>query len=177
MPRARLFQPRSPSRRVTVWGQGPQAVDQSLSANGSTLWTNGSVLVLDSRTTIVRLRGRLHIHLTVATAAGDGFAGAVGIGVASLAAFTAGIGSVPTLLTELAWNGWMWHQMIDIRTNTTTLADGVNAVAADLNIEIDSKAMRKFGEEEVLYGAIELQETGIATMILHADVRVLDKTF
>ena len=40
-------------------------------------------------------------------------------------------------------------------------------------IIIDTKAMRKFRENDSLYAAIETVETGVATLKIHFDSRVL----
>jgi len=68
----------------------------------------------------------------------------------------------------------LWHSFFEVRdpdvSNAATRAfQGVSI------IEIDSKAMRKQGESETLFGASEFVEIGGANMIICADTRVLDK--
>ena len=162
-------------KRITAWGLGPNAVDLVFSATGSQVWTFGSELATEDRTTIVRIRGNAHVLQTGGDVAGTGFAGAIGIGIVSKPAFTAGIVSMPTPTTDLEWPGWMYHRFFDTRVVTGTIGDGVNAAAVSQSFEIDTKAMRKFGTDEVLFGAIEVVERGVGNMEFHADSRILVK--
>jgi len=118
----------------------------------------------------------ISLKLTGTSVAAGGFFGAIGIGVVSLPAFTAGQSSLPTPIAELAWPGWIWHSFFSVFSVTATIADGVNAAGAIVNMVIDSKAMRKQGAQEVLFGVIEGErEGGAATMVMDANCRVLDK--
>ena len=175
MAHARGFRPRTQSRRQTAWGAGPNAESQSLSATQSLIWTNGSVLALEQEVTIVRVRGYCNIILEATAAIGDGFSGAIGIGLVSSAAFAAGVASVPTPITEVDWSGWLYHKFFDLRSITATIADGVNSVACVQQFDIDSKAMRKQGSSMTLMGVVEVSESGTATAELNADTRILDK--
>ena len=83
------------------------------------------------------------MHLLTAAAAGDGFFGAVGIGIVTNQAFVAGVTSMPEPFDEVNWDGWMWHFFFDIRSVTATIGDGVNAASVSQLLTIDSKAMRK----------------------------------
>ena len=167
--------PTSKSRRLTDWGIGPEARDGSLGSTTSVLWSTG-VTPTVGKVTIVRTRGGIGLTLTTAGAVGDGFFGAVGIGIVAVPAFTAGIASVPTPLIESDWDGWLWHQFFDIRSVTATIADGVNAVGCRKWIDIDSKAMRIVEGDEVVFGVVEGVESGTAFMEFHADSRLLAKT-
>ena len=176
MARPRGFLPRrTTSKRQTAWGFGPDEVDGSIGASGSQLWTNGIILVAEINATIVRIRGKMRIQLLTATAAGDGFFGALGLCLVSTDAFVAGVASIPGPLNDLPWGGWIWHSFFDVRTITGTIADGVNAATASTLIDIDSKAMRKWGVNETLVGVIEHVESGTATAELQGDTRVLVK--
>ena len=65
-------------RRLTAWEDGPGGVSATaLSATGSGFLGNAVVANLDGITAI-RIRGQLDIIGTLATAAGDGFQGALG---------------------------------------------------------------------------------------------------
>ena len=77
------------SRRLTDWGFGPDDAIFTFTATSAQLWDTG-VQISTQKATFVRLRGMFHAFLTVSTAAGDGFFGAVGIGVVTQQAFTAG---------------------------------------------------------------------------------------
>ena len=80
-------------------------------------------------------------------------------------------------MSDLEWEGWLWHQFFDIRAVTATIADGVNAAAASQYFEIDSKAMRKFEDGVQLFGITEATEDVNATMEVQADTRMLIKPF
>ena len=177
MPLRRGFpgQSRQSQRRLTAWGIGPNATGLSLSSTSSQLWTNGVVLAVEERATIVRIRGVVHALEVNQDSVHAGFAGAIGIGLVNSQAFAAGIAAVPSPITEIDWPGWMYYQMFDIRAVTATESDGANAQSIEFNAQIDSKSMRKWGPEETMFGAIEVVEIGVAQMNFDADTRVLVK--
>ena len=163
------------AKRITNWGLGPQAIDVEFSATGSQIWSTGAVLTIEAAVTLVRLRGLCSFYQTVADAPGTGFAGAVGIGLVTSQAFAVGVTAVPTPVTEVGWEGWLYHRFFDTRAITATIADGVNAVAVTNQFEIDSKAMRKWTDNFTLMGVVEVVEIGIGTVQMHADTRTLIK--
>ena len=177
MARRSQFPGRTRSKRSTAWGIGPNAVDMSFTGTSSQLLTTGVSLAVESRATIVRVRGALHLILTAATAAGDGFRGAFGMGIVSNKAFTAGVASVPTPLSQVSWPGWIVHRYFDIRALTGTLGDGANAESASLRLDIDSKGMRKFADDEIFVGVFEVVESGTAVLEVQGDTRQLFKFF
>lgn len=165
-------------RRKTAWGFGPDSAQQSLTSTGQTLWSTGVVLVAEVEATIVRLRGEILFQLDLATSAGDGFTGAVGIGIVTSDAFAIGAGSMPGPLTNSDAQLWMWHQFITIRgvAAQSQGADIGRNAFADVRYQIDSKAMRIFHNNETLFGMTEFGvETGTAGVVQSADVRVLAK--
>ena len=162
------------SARSTAWAVGPAEADGALSATGAEGWSSGVVTTL-SKVTIVRIRGFVHSFLNSGDAIGSGFFGAWGIGLATSAAFSAGIASLPTPLTEEDWDGWIWHSYFDCRTVTATIADGVNGSAVSYLKEIDSKAMRKFDNDMTLFGATEVVESANAGLETQAQCRMLVK--
>jgi len=170
--RQRGFQPRGPRRRKE-WIFGPSAVNEAASATGKQFFTTGVSLVKPVDVTLARLRGQLSIYLTTASAVGAGFVGAAGIALFEATAFAAGVASVPGPETEIDWDGWIWHHVFDIRAITATIADGVNANAVMQRLEIDSKAMRKWNEDWVLAGVVEVTEQTTAVLEFHADSRAL----
>jgi len=125
--------------------------------------------------TIVRIRGHFQLFLTLVTAVGDGFHGAIGIGVFTNEAFASGAAAIPGPLTDADYDGWMYHQFIDVHGITLTEADGSNAVVMVQAGEIDSKAMRIQEDSQTLLGLIEVGEEGTAAAEFWADTRVLDK--
>ena len=162
-------------RRTTEWGFGPGGnTVQIFSASGEAIL--GSGISADEEVTIVRLRGLLSCYLTTTVAGvNEGFHGAVGIGICTEDAFGVGTTAMPDPLADLAWDGWMWHSFFDIHANTSTLSDGVNAVSASQRIEVDSKAMRRLMESDVLFAKVEVVEAGTASMGLFFESRVLIK--
>jgi len=111
--------------------------------------------------------------LSAATAALDGFVGAFGFGIVSENAFNAGVASVPTPVTDIAWDGWLWWQAICIKNS-----DGVesNQFGITRVYQVDSKAMRKFKQSDILMCVFEAEsETGIATLGATLKSRLLFK--
>ena len=172
----RGFQPRSParSRRQTAWAIGPNAVDLALGASGKLLWTTGIQLVSEAKTTIVRIRGDAMLQLGSATAAFDGVDGAIGLGIVSLDAFNAGVASIPGAQSDPEWPGWIWHSFFHVHQRSGTEGGGLEQGVMQ-RIPIDSKAMRKFGENEVLFGSLDQTTQGTSVGAFWAEVRVLAK--
>ena len=161
------------SRRKTSWTVGPETsvngATQVITASSAVLATTGAAVAEDGLT-LVRTRGELVCLLGISASQGDGFHGAFGIGVATLAAFTAGIGSVPTPLTEEDWNGWLYHRYFGLFSGGPIAAataaqqgDQVNSTSAALRVEVDSKAMRKLSMDMIVYAAVEVVELGAAS--------------
>jgi len=163
---------RPPSRRIKTWGVGPEARDQAIVANGKTLWGSGTTP--SAPLTVIRTRGIAACYLTLSTSALDGFLGAHGIYMMTEDAFAVGVTAAFDPLTDANSDMWLWHSFFDIRAISTTIADGVNAVAAVSKVEIDSKAMRKgFDPERVMVGVTGVLESGTASMELFAQCRQL----
>ena len=167
--------PRSRSpKRLTAWGLGPKTANNQFSSASSIGWDTGAAITAQSRVTIVRTRGIFKVYLVAASAIVSGFSGAAGIGIVSLDAFAAG--ALPDPVADVGWPGWLWHTFFDVRSITATLADGVNAQVATFETEIDSKAMRKFGQDETLMGVSETDaEVATADIRVFADTRILFK--
>ena len=175
MVRRRGFPARS--RRPVTWGQGPIDAGATISATGKTLWSSAVSLQVEAEATIVRTRGAGQFILKTASAAGDGFAVGVGFAVVTEVAHTLGVTALPGPLTDIDWDGWLFHAVGFIQAITATLADGVNGPIASLRYVIDSKGMRKWDAgAEVLVAMIEVTELGTASMEHNGDSRVLIKT-
>ena len=174
--------PRVSVRRKSAWNQGPGSVtvQTQLTGTSAVMVGQGSAVALDGITQ-VRLRGLLSMHLPSASAALDGYAGAFGIAIVTLAAFNVGVTAVPSPITELAWDGWLYHTFFDLRA--PGLIDGTAAVDVDnmlsttaaLRIEVDSKAMRKTKIDMVTIAVLEATEVGTALLSWRFNSRVLDK--
>ncbi len=175
MPR-RVFAPRggvrTAVRRRTAWGVGPEG-ELAHTTSVAQLFSIGSAATLEG-STVVRIRGEFMAFLTSVDAAGAGFRGAVGIGLTTVEAFTAGIASVPTPLSDDDAEIWLWHSffhVLALGTDTNSLA----GAPANVRLVIDSKAMRKEDFGTVLFGAVEVVESGVAVAESSLLSRVLVK--
>jgi len=163
------------SRRKTAWDAGTGGTASTPVNSSAAAFIGSGLNVLVDGITAVRIRGYLKMELHVVSGILSGFSGAFGIGKTSLAAFTAGIASVPTPITEQGQENWLYWQPFNVNAISATIADGVNANAVVFETVIDSKAMRKMDVGDVLYAAIETVEVGTATMDVWHDSRILAK--
>ena len=119
------------------------------------------------------------VFLTAASAVGDGFSGAFGIGFASTAAIQAGIASLPTPVTEFDSDNWIFHRfyhLIAPHVIDGGVSNDTGYGPAWLRVEIDSKAMRKVPDDDVgLYMAWEHTLSGTATIRFLGRTRMLSK--
>ena len=153
------------------WEEGPggTAITQ-FSAPGSNFLGSG-VFPTASELTVMRTRGLLEYFLIgTGGADGDGFVGAMGIGKCTRAAFDAGIASVPTPITEMSWDGWLFHQFIGAHTPDITFGGSPGVYA---RLDVDSKAMRKLDSDEILYAAFEVVEIGVHALNVFFNSRML----
>ena len=177
MAHAGRFTPRgrTTSRRRTSWVVGPGSSILTLSGAGATLWNVGAQSLQDG-ITIVRIRGEVFLEQVTATSVGDGFqAYTLGLCIVNENAFGIGVTAVPAPVTDISWDGWIWHHSgaaID-SLETTEVARGPGSA---IRIPIDTKAMRKFKSTDVLIGVVEMgTEVGTANVQLTAASRVLVK--
>ena len=160
-------------KRLTQWGLGVgDSVRTSFTATSAALL--GSGVTFGSSGTVVRQRGALSAFLDSYTNAGDGFHCAVGIGIVSSAAFTAGIASVPTPITEAAWDGWMYHRFFDLHGSEAAGSTAIGGIES-VDFEVDTKAMRKVSDEMTVFAALEVVELGTASLGVYFDSRMLLK--
>ncbi len=162
---------RVPNRRRTGWEEGPGVLtSQAFTTSTSAILGSGQAN-LDDGVTVVRLRGFVELTLSAGGAL-DGFAGAIGIGIVSTPAFDIGITAVPTPITEIEWEGWMWHQLFSLHSPGAFSATSTGSV---LRLPIDSKAMRKFDSQETILAVMEVTETGTTAMTVRLGTRLLLK--
>ncbi len=175
MAQRRGFPPRQTAarRRINKWSLGPNSTSTTLSATSKQLWTNGVVLVDETQVTLVRIRGDMELFLTANTAAGDGFFGAVAIGMTTVEAVAAGVASLPGPQVDADWDGWIWHRFFNILGAGST--DGEDGPSTVQRIEVDSKAMRKWSNGYIMFGIIEKVEQGTAVGEMFVDTRMLVK--
>jgi hypothetical protein len=123
--------------------------------------------------TLVRTRGAITAQLFTATAPGDGFFMGVGICIVTAEAFTVGTTAIPGPLETMDWDGWLYHRMDHM------ISQDASPAAADklsnIRYEVDSKAMRKVGVNDVMAMVVETVEIGTATGEIHGVSRILLK--
>jgi len=88
------------------------------------------------------------------------------------AAVTAGVASVPTPITEVEWEGWLWHEFFSFHSPVATA--GIGSAARE-KIVIDSKAMRKVETQDVVILVMEAVVSGAASMTIMGQSRMLIK--
>ncbi len=159
---------RSTPRRHSAWALGPSTggtppSTQPITAPGTTLGTVGVTPTVEGLT-IARLRGQLFLAIQAATSAGDGLDGAFGIAIADSEAFTAGAASLPDPQDEPDAEVWLFHQWFHIESLQTTQSAVGDAGRADLIMNVDSKAMRKFPGGKTLYCILGVTEVGAVTV-------------
>ena len=130
----------------------------------------GSQSVEDGITS-VRLRGFFEAILTTVTGANDGYVGAIGVCIVSENAFGVGITAVPVPITDMAWDGWLYHRFFSLH-GAGAVGDGAGVFT---RFEVDSKAMRKFKSTDIMVAVMEVTEDGTAVMDSWFDSRVLVK--
>ena len=159
-------------RRQTSWEEGVGGTSSAqFAASGSAIVGSGVQPTTDGLT-LVRTRGFVELVLTTITANLDGYSGGIGIGVVNTNAFGVGVSAVPLPLTEMQWDGWLWHQLFAFHGPA---GGTLGHPGANLRFEIDSKAMRKVGLEDTIFASIEVVETGTAVMSYFLDSRMLFK--
>ena len=174
MPRSRSgFVRATRSRRIMKWGLGPgDTAGTAISGTGQQILGSGVVLATSTQLTLIRLRGIFHGFLKTG-AADAGFQMAVGVGLVTNEAFAVGATAVPGPISEADWDGWMYHRFVDIHQATATF-DGGEA-NSNFDIEVDTKAMRKWSEGYTLLTVLETVENGTATGTVFFDSRLLVK--
>ena len=180
MPRQR--QSRSgyaPAKRLTAWGLGPGA-DTAADSNRTAISTPSVTIIGSGITplipglTLIRMRGMVEYALVAASAAQDSIVYGFGIGMTEVEAFTAGAGSVPSPITDAEWPGWLFVDYGTMSTSVGALAVG-DPSENPRRVEIDTKAMRKFRLNSVVFAVVEAGEVGTCIMDVTVIVRMLNK--
>ena len=171
MARRRTFQRSNAPRRHTEWIGGI-----STGYTGEKVISAAATVIdsaFDSRvvgnmsftpSTLVRMRGLFQVFPADLALDRVGF-GALGLIIVSGEAFDAGAASVPAPWTESHYDGWLFHQYwssvskVDINLGTGS-DQAVSGAAMEPRV-IDSKAMRKFQDGDVLVMVIEAVSSGV----------------
>ncbi len=172
MPRLRRSLPlrgaRGGQRRLVTWSEGPSGTSGSITASGTALFSVGGQATINDQT-IVRTRGQLSFLTNGAPTAVDNMVYAFGICIVSENAFGVGVTAVPAPLTDVFWDGWLYHVQ-----GVAGLVPG-NVGGTSAAVEIDSKAMRKIHFSDVVIGVLEVVETGTVILTALLQTRLLTK--
>ena len=168
----RSFPPRRVgAKRNTDWvGSVPLTSMAALAASSVVL--SQIFTPTGSGETVIRTRG-LFGYSSDQVGATETQLGAIGIGVVSAQAVSVGVSAIPHPDTDASWDGWFWHSYFVSRIffNSAIGFDG-NMVQ---HITIDSKAMRKVGDEERV--VVVVQNSAGVGMNFFDSVRILSKPF
>ena len=140
--------------RQTLWVGPADAPSVAIPSNTSVLLASfdASGAGFD-KPTIVRTRG-VFGHRPGAFTADLSYQGAFGIGIVSGDAFAIGTTAIPGPFTDSDWGGWfVWRSF----SYFLEFASGVGIMRGMEQLEIDSKAMRKIGPNEVMVVMCESQ--------------------
>ena len=120
--------------------------------------------------TIVRSRGHISIRPQLLTGDLD-IVGAFGMAIVSAQAFVAGAASIPAPFTEAAWDGWFVWQSFSAHFGFEG-GESDFFFQRDIAWDIDSKAMRKVTENEVV---VLMCESQVGALRISAPIRMLVK--
>ncbi len=120
------------------------------SKSGGNLGTSLGIIT-QTGLTLIRTRGQLNLHFDP-TSINDVLEVGVGMALFSTDAFAAGVASLPGPLSDADYD-WAYHRMVMFSTFTATESD--TSIQQNLNIEIDSKAMRKMNSSQTLGWVVE----------------------
>ena len=173
----RSFVRSTSSRRKTIWVEGPGAAAGTATAisSSSAAVLGSGFSVVNEAVTIVRMRGLLSVSLGLATSPQDGFWGAVGIGITTIQAFSdIGITALPHPIDEIDWEGWLWHSFYSLQSGVASSSSNPGPKDV-LRIPVDSKAMRKLEDGNVVFAAHQAVEIGTSTAVMKFGTRMLLK--
>ncbi len=136
--------------RLTEW-IGPAAQGyQNVAATGSTVLNNFASL---EPLTVMRIRGMVSFRPQT-TAADLDIIGAIGMGIVSAEAFAAGAASIPEPFDQGGASIWMMWRSFSFNFK---FLDATGVQFNTWSFEVDSKAMRKMGPNEVLVTVADSQ--------------------
>ena len=163
-------------RRKTEWTEGPGSSTVTTFTASTAIILGFGILLEAGGITLVRLRGSFQAYITSQDSIDSGFHCALGVGVASQDAFAVGVTAVPNPIADMDWPGWLYHRFFDVHGASSTVANswGANGLGV-AQFEVDSKAMRKVGINEVIFATVETVEDAASGMSVWFDSRTLFK--
>ena len=149
MARTRTKFVRDGARRLNEWVGPPE---QGFIAVTSTASVIISSLSVEEAIMIVRTRGMIGIKPSFG--APLECIGAIGVGIVSAEVLSVGITAIPTLYSDADWGGWlMWESFVF----TVDFDDATGVRFGTIQLNIDSKGMRKAGSNEAFVMVVESQ--------------------
>ena len=162
-----------PARRKSSWEIGPGRGRVTITASTTPMIIGVGGAASEDGLTLARLRGDLYVRMIAAAASGDIMSGWVGIGITSTQGFAIGVTAVPTPVTELAEENWIWmhHWSVEAVQDAEVLNRGG---LGGYHVPIDTKSMRKLNIGDVMYAAVEASSTsGTPVASFELDTRAL----
>ena len=167
MARRRTFRQNQGQRRLTDWYGGvavgytsPKNIGAAATAIDSAIDFRVFPNTDGAPGTIVRLRGLFQVYPSDLTVDRIAF-GALGLCIVNGEAFDAGAASVPVPWTESFSDRWFYYTYWSTVSKTDVGAtEELNWVGGSEPIIIDSKAMRKVEEQDVMVAVIEAASSG-----------------
>ena len=136
-----------PKRQVTWIGSADQNTVAVATGASAIVASFAPDSVPFNKPTIVRTRGEIGVRPESA-GADLGVSGAFGVCVVNSDAFAAGAASIPAPFDDAGWDGWFVWQSV---ARHVEFVDGTGfEINAMWNWQVDSKAMRKVGDNETI---------------------------
>ena len=162
----RSFPQRAPKRLTTWIGPADQGY-VSVATGGTSLINNA---VFEEPITVIRTRGHVAVRPTVYSANID-IVGAMGLAVVSREAFDAGVASIPAPFDDADWGGWFVWRSFSFRFQVQGTSDA-DLLPGGIELEIDSKAMRKITPNEAL---VTIAQSQVGAFTISSPLRTLFK--
>ena len=159
----RYGRPQPSRRRKTNWTSlfGDFSALGTVASGASAIMSSGGITEgsISAIGTIIRMRGCIHLELACETTATLLQQVAIGIALVDDKAFAAGVGSLPSPRDDEDFDGWMWwwcgHLGYGDRNDGTVTDSTGGFRRPSVEIELDSKAMRKWDENQTLVAIIQ----------------------
>jgi len=161
----------SGSKRHGSWSSST-AQTAFVALGGSSILLSQVFVPFDAGETVIRTRG-LFGWMSDQSTADEEQMGAIGIGVVTEQAATLGASAVPAPDTDAGWDGWLWHSYFASKFEFITGA-GFDQQGMS-RITIDSKAMRKVGDNERI--VVVVQNSSPTGLLFYDQIRIYSKPF
>ncbi len=153
------------SARLTNWVSPAQQGYLAVASAGATIISSAP---FEDPATLMRSRGQISVR-PASFGADLEVVGAYGEGIVSQEALAAGILSLPEPFSDADWGGWYIWRAFSFRFEFDT--DG-SLFPASIQMDIDSKAMRKIAPNEAF---VAIAESFVGAFSISAPIRALIK--